>query len=698
MKAVLFAIGRRLAGLLPVRARTPLTSKIVLSCASASTGKAARRFSLPTFGKRRAQAWRVIAEQQRLRFGLLTIATLIALCALFLAPPPAHAASASELLRAAADNGQNEEFLKVDQAFQAEVSRLDNDILIRFTIAPGYYLYRDQFRFKADGATFAAPQFPDGKLKHDEFLGEQIVYFKFAEIRLPIAQASGDFELKMTFQGCAEAGLCYPPTTRKFSITGAAVGNAAVGASDSTNSATASELIQTTETAASASASTSASTPIAGAAAGGDLAAALGGNLLLAMAIAFGAGLLLTFTPCVLPMIPITVAVIGGQGAQLSTGRRFALVFVYVQAMALTYAALGLAVASAGAALQGYLQSAWLIVPSAVLFVLLALSMFGAYELQLPAAVRDRLAQSSAGSSGGSITGVALMGALSALIVSPCISAPLAGALAYIAQTGESLRGGLALYALGLGMGLPLLIAGVGGGQLLPRAGAWMDNVKHLFGFGLIAVSIVLVNRLIPASAGLLLWALFALAFSAYFARLQTHSAWQYLLQALRYGALVYGIALVIGALAGQTNPLKPLPSFASAGAAAETNRKVDAHAGFKRIKSIADLERELAAANAAGKTVMLDFFADWCVACFEFADYTFPDPAVQKALANTVLLQADVTANDDTDLALMAKFNILGLPSILFFDRNGNELAGTRVTGFMKAEAFAQHVSTRLN
>ena len=600
----------------------------------------------------------------------------------------AQAASTADLLRAAAENSEEEEFLKVDQAFQPDASRLDNELIVRFTIAPGYYLYRDQFRFKADGVSFAAPQYPEGILKHDEYLGEQIVYFNHVEVRVPIQSGPPAFDLKLTFQGCAEAGLCYPPTTRTLAI----VGDASAG------SETPSKLTTTAEPSpadtSSLTPTTAAATTVAGEAAGGDLAAALGGDLWAAVIIALIAGIGLTFTPCVLPMIPITVAVIGGQGSTISTSRRFALVFVYVQAMAFTYAVLGVAVAGAGAALQGYLQSPWLIVPSALLFILLALSMFGAYELQLPAALRDKLASSS---QGGSMLGVVFMGALSALVVSPCISAPLAGALAFIASTGDSLRGGVALYALGLGMGIPLLIAGVGGGQLLPRAGAWMDKVKYLFGFGLVAVAIVLLNRLLPATAGLAMWALFALAMSAYFARLQTETAWHYLLQALRYGALVYGVALVIGALAGQTNPLQPLPTFASADSVSR-GKSVDAHAGFTLIKSSADLDRELAKAQAEGKTVMLDFFADWCVACFEFADYTFPDPAVQQALHNTVLLQADVTANDEIDLALMARFNILGLPSILFFDSSGKELPAARVTGFLKATPFASHIQRHLH
>lgn len=611
---------------------------------------------------------------------------------LVLATGPLHAASTADLLRAAADqnSAQEPEFLKVDEAFKGDVSRLDNELIVRFAIAPGYYLYRDQFRFKADNVSFGPAQFPEGKLKHDEYLGEQIVYFNHVELRVPILSAPDAFVAKLTFQGCAEAGLCYPPTTRSFAVGGDGSGDSAETSGTTTTPASAAPTTATRAT------SLPNTTPIAGDAAGGELATALGGSLWTAVALALIAGIGLTFTPCVLPMIPITVAVIGGQGAQVSIGRRFWLVFVYVQAMALTYALLGIAVAGAGAALQGYLQSPWLIVPAAVLFVLLALSMFGAYELQLPAFLRDRLAQSSAHQTGGSLLGVVFMGALSALVVSPCISAPLAGALAFIASSGDTLRGGVALYALGLGMGIPLLIAGVGGGQLLPRAGAWMDNVKHLFGFGLIAVAIVLINRLVPASAGLLLWAVFAFAFAAYFARLQTASAWQYLLQALRYAALIYGVALLVGALAGQSNPLQPLPSWVAGGQAAGKN--VDAHAGFKRIKTLADLDREIASANAAGKTVMLDFFADWCVACFEFADYTFPDPAVQRALANSVLLQADVTANDDQDLALMARFNILGLPSILFFDRHGAELPAARVTGYMPSERFAAHVETVLN
>jgi thiol:disulfide interchange protein DsbD len=322
--------------------------------------------------------------------------------------------------------------------------------------------------------------------------------------------------------------------------------------------------------------------------------------------------------------------------------------------------------------------------------------MFGAYELQLPSSWQEKMMNSSSHQKQGSVIGVAIMGALSALIVSPCVSAPLAGALVYIAQTGEQLRGAVALYGLGLGMGVPLFIAGVGGARLLPKAGAWMDKVKHVFGFGLIAVAITLLNRLLPGPVGLALWGVLALAFAQFLLQLHLQSAWQYFLRAAQWTLQIIGVLYIVGALSGNDDPLHPV-SFGGGSTSITSAEKVDPHALFKPIKTVADVEREVAAANAAGKTVMLDFFADWCVACFEFAKYTFPTPSVQAQLSNTVLLQADVTANDEADLALLEKYAIKGLPSILFFDKTGNELTQQRVTGFMKADAFADHVKQAL-
>lgn len=584
--------------------------------------------------------------------------------------PLLSASQFSDVARSSTD--QEEEFLRVDEAFQGSVSRLDDDLIIRFTITPKYYLYRDQFRLESDNASFSAPVFPEGILKNDEFLGEQIVYFNFVEFRAPITKANVPFKVSVTFQGCAEAGLCYPPTTRDFDIS---TGNAVAGSaaqneptSDSASTRAGNAVSQETSLAEQLQSS----------------------NFVWQLLIFFGLGLGLTFTPCVLPMVPIVASIIGASGNKLSTQRAFVLTFVYVQAVAIVYAALGLAVSSAGAALTGYLQSPWVIVPAIVVFIVLAFAMFGAYELQLPSALQEKLMGASNRQQNGSVLGVAVMGALSALIVSPCVSAPLTGALVYIAQTGDLLKGSLTLYALGLGMGMPLLLVGMGGARLLPKAGGWMEHVKYAFGFMLIGVAVVLVNRLIPAEFGLLVWALFVLSVAAWLHQLPMQSAWRFGFQGLRVALLVYGIALILGGLSGQSNPLKPLPSLGSLGSA----KTVDAHAGFKAVKSLADVQREVAAANAQGKIVMLDFFADWCVACFEFADYTFPDPAVQAALKNAVLLQADVTANDALDRELMAAYDILGLPSILFFDQSGVERRAARVTGFMNAERFAAHVN----
>lgn len=585
----------------------------------------------------------------------------------------AQSASVSDALRAAATDNEQEEFLRVDEAFQGSVARIDDKLLIRYQIAPKYYLYRDPFRLEIVDGAVGKPRFPEGILKNDEFLGEQIVYFNFVEFSVPIERAQIPFTLNITFQGCAEAGLCYPPTTREFVVdSGAPVGSVTT-ASDNESSDVKNTGVKSSET---------------------ELAERLGGDdLLWQMLLFLGLGIGLTFTPCVLPMVPIVASIIGASGQKLSTARAFTLSLVYVQAVAIVYAALGLAVSSAGAALTGYLQSPWVIIPAIVVFVALAFSMFGAYELQLPSSLQEKLMGASNQQQGGSLLGVAVMGALSALIVSPCVSAPLTGALVYIAQSGDLLKGALTLYALGLGMGMPLMLVGMGGAKLLPKAGAWMEQVKYAFGFMLIGVAVVLVNRLIPAEFGLLSWGLFVLAAAAWLGQLSIKSAWQFWIQGLRIALLVYGVVLIIGASAGQTNPLKPLPNFAASASAGAT-KTIDAHAGFKLVKTVADLEQEIAAANTEGKTVMLDFFADWCVACFEFADYTFPDPAVQQALSNTVLLQADVTANDAADRELMARYDILGLPSILFFNEQGEELRAARVTGFMKAEPFARHIN----
>lgn len=596
--------------------------------------------------------------------------TLLFCCSVLWAAPT-HAASALDQLRAAAASETEDDFLAIDEAFKLDTSMLDGMVLVRFTIADGYYLYRDRFSVKSEQAQLGALQLPEGELKHDEFLGDQIVYHRFVELRVPVT-AHSDFDINVGFQGCAEKGLCYPPTKRKTRVSYHASTDVVATPNDAPVTAKVS----------------------AGAASGGDLAQLIGGNLWMAFWVAIVVGMGLTFTPCVLPMIPITLGIIGAQGSSLSKSRAVVLVMVYVQAMAASYALLGIAVASAGAALQGYLQNPWVISVSALVFVLLSLSMFGAYELQLPSRWQEKLMSGSSQQKQGSLIGVAIMGALSALIVSPCVSAPLAGALVYIAQTGEQLRGAVALYGLGLGMGVPLFIAGVGGARLLPKAGAWMDRVKHVFGFGLIAVAITLINRLLPGSIALALWGVLALALAQFLMVLSPRSAWLYWVRALQWCSAIVGVLYIVGAFSGNDDPVHPIRFGSANTATISSTEKIDPHALFKPIKTIADVEREIAAANAAGKTVMLDFFADWCVACFEFAKYTFPQPDVQFALQNTVLLQADVTANDEADRALLSHYQVKGLPSILFFDRNGQEWSQQRVTGFLKADAFAQHLS----
>lgn len=575
------------------------------------------------------------------------------------------------------------DFLPVDEAFKLDVSTLDAIAIVKFTITDGYYLYRDRFQFSADKAELGKVDFPAGETKNDEYLGEQVVYHHFVELHVPFSKAQGGFALDVMFQGCAEKGLCYPPTKRTVNLT--------FNSTDGVNTGAA-PLVSANAPADN--------TPVTGTSSENSqdrLTRWLSGNLLYALLMFFLIGITLTFTPCVLPMIPITLGVMSAQG-KAGGKRAFWLIFAYVQAMAFTYAILGLIVASAGAAVQGELQSPVILIGAALLFVLLSLSMFGAYELQLPEFIRDRFANGKTDS--GSMVGVIVMGMLSALVVSPCISAPLAGALLYIAHSGAPLRGALILYALGLGMGVPLLIAGLLGNQVLPRAGAWMDRVKHLFGFGLLAVAVIIVNRMVNAETALLLWATlsFALACWVQIIAEASQSAWRYFITALRYMLLAYGLLLTIGALTGADDPLQPLANFSgspgnTSGPSTATRNKID-HGPFMLVKSSADLHREIAQANAAGKTVMLDFYADWCVACFEFAKKTFPVASVQQALANTVLLQANVTDNDDTDRALLQEFAIQGLPSILFFDRDGKELTGSRVTGFMAAEDFAAHLN----
>jgi thiol:disulfide interchange protein DsbD len=424
------------------------------------------------------------------------------------------------------------------------------------------------------------------------------------------------------------------------------------------------------------------------------------GNNLLTLIAFFGAGLLLAFTPCVFPMIPILCGIIVGQGEDQTVRKSFGLSLVYVLAMAATYTIVGILVGLSGENIQAWFQDPWIIGTFAAIFVALSLSMFGFYELQMPASVQSKLTQISNSQQGGTLVGVAIMGFLSALIVGPCVTAPLVGALIYIADTGDAVLGGMALFSLSMGMGAPLLAIGASAGKVLPKAGAWMDAVKAVFGVLLLALAIWLLERVAPAAATMALWGSLLIVSAIYMGAIDAlpegGSGWRKLWKGLGLLMLVYGIILIIGLASGGRDVFNPLKGInVSSGS---THTQQTSHLAFKQIKGVEGLNAALADAKKQGKTVMLDFYADWCVSCKEMEALTFSDPTVKTALSNSVLLQADVTPNDDKDTELYKHFGIIGPPSIMFFDKSGNELKNYRVVGFMPAEKFSQHVNRAIN
>ncbi len=412
----------------------------------------------------------------------------------------------------------------------------------------------------------------------------------------------------------------------------------------------------------------------------------------------FGAGLLLAFTACMYPMIPILSSVIVGQGKTVTAGSAFILSLIYVEAVAVTYAVIGLISAQVGAGVQAFFQNPWILGSFAVIFVALAMSMFGFFHLQLPSSLQAKLSETSHRMKGGSFIGVAVMGVLSALIVGPCAGPVLIGALIYISQSGDYLTGALAMFALGNGMGAPLLVICTSGGKLLPKAGMWMNTVKAVFGVILLGVAILMLERILPGPVTLLLWALLLIIPAIYMRALDAlpagASGWMRFWKGLGVAMLVYGIILIFGATTGARDPLNPLRNLNTATTLPGTTAgHTSPHLQFKRIKSVADLEQAVQASSAAGKPVMLDFYADWCTYCIKMEDYTFSDPGVQAALADVTLLQADVTANDAQDLALLNHFNLFAPPAILFFGPDGRELGDARLVGFLDAGEFLEHV-----
>ena len=607
--------------------------------------------------------------------------------------------------------GRAQDFLDPAVAFKFS-ARMDGErtAVVTYDIAPGYYMYRERFAFKARGATLGTPQTPAGKIKFDETFGKDVeTYHGSVTIRIPV-EGSGPFTLDATSQGCADAGLCYPPQEHSAQL--AAAGGAAPQASiplgangmspaapvstpggeggaaarlglpveqaapvDTPSQASVQPPAATGTPVAAPALASSASTP---AAAPSDLSAidsVLQGGRLLAIVPAFILlGLGLAFTPCVLPMVPILSSIIVGEGGKVKRSRGLVLSITYSLGMAIVYTALGVAAGLIGEGLAAALQNPWVLGAFALLIVAMAMSMFGFYELQVPAALQTKLSGVSNRQASGKLAGVFVMGAISALIVGPCVAAPLAGALVYISQTRDVLVGGAALFSMAVGMSIPLLLVGVSAGSLLPKAGAWMDSVKRFFGVLILAMALWLVSPVLPAAVQMVLWAALLLGYGAYLLRRRGH--WAALAVGAAFGIL--GAMQLVGVASGGRDPLAPLAHLTG-------TQKQPLH--FQRVKTVAELDAALGKLN--GKTAMLDFYADWCVSCKEMEKLTFVDPQVQAKLGNTVLLQVDVTANDADDKAMLKRFGLFGPPGIIFFDQGGREIADSRVIGYQNAQKF---------
>jgi len=569
--------------------------------------------------------------------------------------------------------------LAPEQAFVYEAIAFDaGTALVRFTAQPGYYLYREKFEFDlvgADGFAISAVELPEGVVKDDPEFGPVPVYFGQIEVPVRFSRPVGpatEITLEAGFQGCRDGDICYPPMRRSVSFEmPAAAAPLTTPAPVATSAARAAPPVSEQDR----------------------LAGLLTSNPLAAIAAFFAAGLLLAFTPCVFPMVPILSGIIIGQGRSLTTLRAFWLSVVYVLAMSLTYTAAGVLAGLFGQNLQAVFQNPWIISGFVVVFILLALSMFGFYELQLPGRLQTRLTEASNRQQGGALWGVAVMGFLSALIVGPCVAPPLMAALIVIGSSGDAVLGGSALFALSLGMGVPLVLFGVSAGKLLPRAGAWMEAVKAVFGVGLLALSIWMLERILPAALVMLLWGALAIACGVYLGALERieagASGWRRLWKALGILLLVLGVLEVVGAASGGDNWLRPLDSLRSMTGSAPAAQ----HPEFERVKSLSDLDRALAQAASGGRGAMFDFYADWCVECKRMERNTFPEPGVSTLLGGLQLLQADVTANDDIDQELMQAFGVIGPPAILFFDSKGREMKDFRLVGYFEPEEFSTHL-----
>ena len=584
-------------------------------------------------------------------------------------------------------------FLPPDEAFGLSVSVKDaQTLLANFKIVPSYYLYRDKISvtIKSGSAKISRIKMPEGDLKNDPNFGEMRVFHQSFPAEIALINTSSkaqNITLEASYQGCSENGLCYPPIVKQFkfmlpamSTTAGSIGVAAKVPETEPAS------VQVTHA------------PIA-TAENGQISASDNSKIAqvfkqksfwLVVSFFFGAGLLLALTPCVFPMIPILSGIIVGRGHHITKMHGFLLSLAYVLGMALTYAAVGIAAGLSGSLLSNALQTPLVLGSFAAVFVVLSFSMFGFYEIQLPSALQSKLSGTSNKLHGGHLSGVFVMGALSAIIVSPCVAAPMAGALLYIGQTHDAVLGGVALFALAIGMGVPLLLIGASAGALLPKAGAWMETIKNIFGVMMLAVAIWLISSLLPLAVVMLLWATLLILSAVYLHALDAlaHGAngWHKLGKGLGIIILLLGIALLIGALSGARDIMRPLGALGGGQAIAQTT-----HLRFERVKNLAELDARIAAAR--GKTVMLDFYADWCVSCKEMENITFADTKVQARLLNTLLLQIDMTANNEDDKAFLQRYQLFGPPAILFFNREGKEQTDYRVIGYQNPQQFLESI-----
>ena len=573
---------------------------------------------------------------------------------------------------------QTDELLEPDKAFsfRADISH-SNTVQLSWQVADGYYLYQDKIGVslnQPNSVQLVNIDFPKGKAKHDETFGDTIVYYHELNLEQRLIHQLNPGEtvtLTVTFQGCADIGVCYPPMSKTVQLIIPA-------ATQSTNLSSSSKPPLVSET--------------------DQIAQSLFDLSFLKVCILlFGAGLALSFTPCVFPMIPILSGIIIGQGENLTRRRAFLLSLSYVVAAAAMYAVFGILAGLFGSNLQATFQNPWILSSFSLLFVLLALSMFGLFELQLPSFIQSKLASISQHQKHNSLVGSFIMGGLSALIVGPCVAAPLAGVLIYIGQTGDAVLGGFALFSLGLGMGVPLIIIGMSAGELLPKAGKWMEPIKYFFGVMLIAVAIWLMERILPGNISLALWAALLIVCAIYLKALDAlpkeASGWQKLFKGLGVISLIYGIILIIGAATGGSNPFNPLSNFNA------SNQQSAQSSGlqFQRVKNAEEFKDILETAAQNKQTVMLDFYADWCVSCKEMEHFTFTDPQVKQALSNTLLIQADVTANNTDDRTLLNQFKLIGPPAILFFNPAEQPQATGRVIGYLNANDFLTQINNAI-